>query len=70
MNKSNELFSYVMKKGSEEDSNNITSKDAIDESMLSKKNAQRHTTISVRKGNQQIYPPSKGNYVFVWIQKT
>ena len=62
LNKSNELFSFVMEKGSsEEDSNNIMSKDAFDEDMLSKKNVQRHATISVRKGNQQMYPPSKSN---------
>ncbi|CAF4042706.1 unnamed protein product [Rotaria sordida] len=58
--KSNELFSCLMEEASsEEDSNNITSKDSFDDNTLSKKNVQRHTTNSIRKGKQQSDPSSK-----------
>ena len=50
MNKSNGLFSCLVKEASSgDDSNNITSKDSFDDNMVLKKNIRRHTTISVGK---------------------
>jgi len=50
LNKSNGLFSCLVKEASSVDnSNNIISKDSFDDNILSKKNIRRHTTISVEK---------------------
>ncbi|CAF3944017.1 unnamed protein product [Rotaria sordida] len=50
LNKSNGLFSCLVKEASSgDDSNNIISKDSFDDNMVLKKNIRRHTTISVGK---------------------